>query len=77
MSEAVAKTGSQVEYAAELQGLVQDPSDIIDGARFWVVVAMRDAKALAAWVDENGELHTKIYTSVAAAVRKASTSWGR
>lgn len=68
---------AHVDYALELQGLVSDPSDIIDGARFWVVIAMRNAKALAAWVDENGDLHTKIYTSTSAAVRKAKTSWGR
>ena len=48
-----------------------------DGGHAVVLAGERGGEYVARWVDENGEPNEASYRGLAAAVRKATESWGR
>lgn len=62
----------------KLHHFTVDEDLVLDCGEHWIVVFTGVPGAyLAAWVDEDGEVRTASRKSLAAAVKLASSSWGR
>lgn len=70
-------TRNIVNVSEALRPLIIDDESVIVGEEFWIVIFDPARGYLAAWVDENGDVHTAIRKTVKGAANLADRSWGR
>ncbi len=66
-----------MKYDRQIASVVTDAEMVLDGEERWVALVVGDGTYLAAWVDEDGVLHTAFRKSASGAIKLASSSWGR